>query len=88
MTKAKTSASEYTTNFGTSVSNVLTETGTTQVGLAASAGISQPYLNQMMTGAKKPAPEWVDIIATTLNLNEKKRRELHRAAAIDNGFKL
>lgn len=81
----QTSASNYS-NFGTSVSRSLT--GATQVDLANSAGISQPYLNQMMTGRKKPSPEWVDIIASTLNLNEEKTRELHLAAARDLGFKL
>lgn len=80
--------STYSTNFGVSVSNALAGTSMTQTDVAASAGVSQPYLNQMMTGAKKPAPEWVDIIATTLKLSKKARQELHIAAARDHGFKL
>lgn len=84
MKKRATSAYNYS-NFGTSVSQSLTGA---QVDLADSAGISQPYLNQMMTGRKKPSPEWVDIIASTLKLSEEKRRDLHLAAARDHGFKL
>lgn len=83
----KTSASNYS-NFGTSVGQLLTEANSTQTAMANSANISQPYLNQMMTGRKKASPEWVDIIASTLNLDAKKRRELHLAAARDLGFKL
>lgn len=83
-----TSASKTTSNFGTSVSQWLIEAKATQVDLSNSAGISQPYLNQMMTGRKKPSPEWVDIIASTLKLSKEKTQELHLAAARDHGFKL
>lgn len=75
-------------NFGTSVSNLLTEARTTQTALAGTANISQPYLNQMLTGKKSPSPEWVEIIANSMKLSKKKRRELHIAAAKDYGFKL
>jgi hypothetical protein len=78
----------YNTNFGTSVSNALAEARLTQSEVATSARISQPYFNQMLTGLKKPSPEWVDIIASTLNFSKEKRRELHVAAAKDYGFKL
>ena len=81
-------AKSYNSNFGTSVSNALAEARLTQSEVATSARISQPYFNQMLTGLKKPSPEWVDIIASTLNFSNEKRRELHVAAAKDHGFKL
>lgn len=70
------------------MSQSLAEGRITQSAMAGSANISQPYLNQMMTGKKNPSPQWVDIIASTLKLDATKRRELHLAAARDFGFKL
>lgn len=75
-------------NFGASVSKLLAEAQTTQSAIANVANISQPYFNQMVTGRRIPAPEWIDIIADALKVNEKKRLELHLAAAKDYGFKL
>ena len=75
-------------HFGAEISVALAEAKLTQSEVATSARISQPYFNQMLTGLKKPSPQWVDIIASTLNFSANQRRELHLAAAKDHGFKL
>jgi len=41
----------------------------TQTELAAKTGRSTAYVNQLITGHKKPSPEWVDLISDTLNLS-------------------
>jgi HD-GYP domain-containing protein (c-di-GMP phosphodiesterase class II) len=46
------------------------------------------YVNQLITGHKKPSPEWVDLIADTLKLSPEQRQALHVAAAKQHGFKL
>lgn len=60
----------------------------TQTKLAAKTGRSTAYVNQLITGHKKPSPEWVDLIADTLNLSPERRRDLHADAARQHGFKL
>lgn len=86
MTKGR--RSKYDTAFGASVSSALTEARMTQPELADSIGASTAYVNQMITGRKRASPEWVDLVATALDLSERKRVDLHRAAAKDHGFKL
>lgn len=80
--------SRYDTNLGASVSVMLAEARTTQADLAETMQSSPSYFSQVMTGRKKPSPEWVELIATCLKVSKEKRRELHRAAAKDVGFKL
>ena len=53
----------------------------TQTELAAKTGRSTAYVNQLITGHKKPSPEWVDLIADTMKLSPKDRQALHVAAA-------
>ena len=67
---------------------MLTETANTQTDLANMTGSSPAYVNQMMTGKKRPSPEWVELICTTLNLNPEQRQQLHYEAAKAQGFKL
>ena len=80
--------SKYDSPFGASVSVALAEARMTQSALARKAGSSTAYVNQLMTGRKKPSPEWVELVADTLNVSPEKRRELHVAAAKQHGFKL
>jgi transcriptional regulator with XRE-family HTH domain len=70
------------------VSVALAEARMTQSELAAKTGRSTAYVNQLITGHKKPSPEWVDLIADTLKLSPKDRQALHVAAAKQHGFKL
>ena len=78
--------------FGASVSNTLAEVNLThkanitQNSLAHKIGVSPSYLNQMMTGRKTPTPKWVDIVASTLKLQDDQRKKLHAAAAKDAGY--
>jgi transcriptional regulator with XRE-family HTH domain len=56
------------------VSVALAEARMTQTDLAAKTGRSTAYVNQLITGHKKPSPEWVDLIADTLNLSPRDRQ--------------
>lgn len=78
----------YNTEFGNSVSTVLTETGRSQTDVANSAGLTPSHLSQFMTGRKTVSPQWCDVIAHALDLKEKQRKALHRAAARDAGYDL
>ena len=60
----------------------------TQTELAAKTGRSTAYVNQLITGHKKPSPEWVELIADTLKLNPEQRQRAACAAAKQHGFKL
>lgn len=78
----------YDSTFGSSVSKALTEAEMTQTELAAKIKQSTAYVNQVITGRKRAAPEWIDIMADAMQLSPRERVKLHRAAAIDQGFKL
>lgn len=77
-----------TSNFGASLTKYIGEAHSTQNATASAAGMSQPYLNQLISGKRAADPKWIEIISDTLKLAEDQRRELHRAAAQDLGFKL
>lgn len=77
-----------TSNTGRVLKIIIEEHGTTQYGVAASAGVSQPYLNQVVRGRRKPSADWIDLVADAMKLNAKERARLHRAGAVDNGFKI
>ena len=79
--------SRYASPFGASVSVALADR-MTQTDLAAKTGRSIAYVNQLITGHKKPSPEWVELIADTLKLSPEQRQALHIAAAKQHGFKL
>lgn len=76
------------TEFGAVVSKNLTTASWTQLDLANNTGASLAYMNQMMTGRRRPSAEWADLIADTMRLSDRQRVQLHRAAARDVGFKL
>ena len=59
-----------------------------QSDLAQAVGKSPAYTNQTMTGRKHASPEWVNLVAETLNLSQKERVVLHRAAAKDQGYEI
>jgi transcriptional regulator with XRE-family HTH domain len=80
--------SKYDTDFGASVSKSLAEARLTQSGLAERTGQSPAYINQVITGRKKPSPQWIDMVANALNLSERERVHLHRQAAKAHGFTL
>lgn len=67
---------------------MLSASGSNQTAVATQANISQAYLNQMMTGRRKPLPRHVELVAVALNLNVDDRLELNMQAARDYGFKI
>ncbi|MBL8552434.1 MAG: helix-turn-helix transcriptional regulator [Hyphomonadaceae bacterium] len=56
--------------------------------MAKAAGSSQPYLNQVVRGERKPSADWLDLVADTMELTDEERAKLHRAGAKDQGFKI
>jgi predicted small secreted protein len=81
-------AKEYRTSFGMAVAHNLAATHTTQADVARATQRSLSYVNQTITGAKNVSPSWVDLVADVLRLPSSERTRLHRAAALDQGFKL
>jgi hypothetical protein len=45
-------------------------------------------MNQVVTGKRLPSAEWLNIIATTLEMQPDERTQLHRAAAKAHGFEI
>ena len=75
-------------DFGNSVSRALTENRFTQTDLANATGSTSSYVNQIMTGRKRPNAEWVEMICDVMGLTPHQRQELHQNAAKAHGFKL
>ena len=80
--------SKYDTNFGASVSVHLAEAKLSQAELADMLGKHPPHLNRVMTGTLPASPTWADMVADVLKLGAEQRVALHRAAALDSGYKL
>jgi len=80
--------SPYDTAFGASTSEFLAKRRMTQLDLTKAVGKHPAYTNQVLTGIRRPSPEYVDLVANALGLSDKERVVLHRAAAKDHGFKL
>jgi DNA-binding transcriptional regulator YdaS (Cro superfamily) len=55
---------------------------------ALTAGVSQPYFNQVANGARLPSAEWLNTVASAWGLTEAERIDLHRAAAKAHGFEI
>lgn len=79
----------YSTNFGATVSTILTQRSMSQTALAQAMGRSASHVNHVLTGRySRPTATWADLVANALDLAEDQRKAIHRAAALDNGFKL
>lgn len=66
----------------------LGEGSVTQSSLATATGVSQAYVNFLVTGRRNMSPGWVDLISDTMKLSDEQRVEMHRAAAKDHGFEI
>jgi transcriptional regulator with XRE-family HTH domain len=77
----------YASAFGKALDEQLTRRSMRQTELAQATGVSPSYVNRLMT-VGNPSPQWVEIIAITLQLGPSERVDLHTAAAIDAGYKL
>jgi transcriptional regulator with XRE-family HTH domain len=62
--------------------------GLSQYAAAKAAGTSQGFLTQVANGERLPSAEWLDVVATALNMKPRERGRLHRAAARSHGFKI
>ena len=74
--------------FGRALDRVLAEKGLTQTGLAETLGTSPAYVSAIARGEKKVSPRRIDDLAARLALDAEEVRRLHRAAALDAGFRL
>lgn len=80
-----TSNSNHT---GKALAEFISARGMSQSALASAANSSQPYVNQVVNGARTPSSDWLDMVAEVMELTKKERVRLHRAGAKDNGFKI
>ena len=78
----------YSTDFGACVSQTLAQARMTQKDLASATSVHRTYVNHILTGRRSPSARWVDLVADATNMDEDKRRELHKEAAKAHGFKL
>ena len=78
--------SPYDTAFGASTSKLLAKRRMTQLDLTNAVGKHPAYTNQVLTGGRRPSPEYVDLVANALGLSDQERIALHRSAAKDYGF--
>jgi transcriptional regulator with XRE-family HTH domain len=74
--------------FSEAVCRLLAEKGYTQARLAKEAGLSQPYVSDVLRGNRSPSGKWANVVADIFRLDQKERRKLHAAAARDNGFEI
>lgn len=81
-------ARKLPTETAKALGDILSGRGISQTYTASASGYSQPYINQIVRGRRKPSPEWIETIANTLKLAKHERARLHLAAAKDHGFKL
>lgn len=79
---------ERKTEAGSALDELLKKRGLTQTQTAQAVGNSQAYVNQIVTGARRASPEWLELIAKVLDLSDDEKRRLHRAAARDYGFRI
>lgn len=75
--------SRYDTKFGELASVMLVKSRMNQTTLSQRMGVSNSYISQVFTG-RKPVPEnWIELIASVLNLSTDQKTELVEAAKLD-----
>lgn len=75
-------------NFGLALDQSLRSRGWNKLRLAAEIGSSPAYVSSISTGTKNVSASKVDEIAAKIGLNETETVKMHRAAALDQGFRL
>jgi transcriptional regulator with XRE-family HTH domain len=75
-------------NFGTTLEQTLRAADMKQTDICDLIGTSRAYVSGIVTGSKSVTASTVDKIADALKADEATRVKMHRAAAIDQGFKL
>lgn len=79
---------DYQTAFGEALSKQLSANQTNASSLAQTIGASPAMISRMANGSRTVSPQWADVIAKALALTSKETAALHRAAALDAGYKL
>lgn len=74
--------------FGESLDAHLQTRRMTARAVADATGVTGSFVAMTMSGVRPPSPEWTDLVAQTLRLNDDETRELHTSAAIDAGYKI
>lgn len=75
-------------NFGLVFDEVLRRRNLRQGDVAERMDVSAAYVSSLTTGKKKASPERIDVMSESLSLTSEETRRLHRAAALDAGFRL
>lgn len=83
-----TSVSRPRTAAGEALNAHLLSRGRTQASLASDIRATQPYVSQLVNGARQVTPEWLGIIASALELSDEERKHLNALAALDAGFEI
>jgi plasmid maintenance system antidote protein VapI len=78
----------YRTAFAEALKEQLAAKELRQSDLARLTDVSRSYISHTIAGRKSISPEWADVIASAIDASEEERRRLHRAAALDAGFKI
>ncbi len=55
---------------------------------ACGTSISRSYINMMTHNERTPPPETIELLSDALKLSRDERTVLHRASAIDNGYRI
>ena len=74
--------------FGRHLTKALSRRGLRQTDLASRLDVSDAYLSAVSTGRKQISPERIDRIVMSMEFEDDEATDLHRAAAMDAGFKL
>lgn len=73
---------------GEALRDLMKERSVSQTELASQLDVSQAYVSSIVRGTKSMSPSTIDKAAGALGVSDKARVRLHRAAALDQGFKL
>lgn len=60
----------------------------TKTEFAKTVGTGRPYMANVTNGVHIPSAAWLNMASEALGLTEEQRRNLHRAAARDNGYEI
>ncbi len=74
--------------FGEVLTEALRQRNMKQASLADSIGVSAAYVSSITSGRRMVSPARIDDIAQKCSFTDNEVSKLHRAAALDAGFKL
>ncbi|MBT28049.1 MAG: hypothetical protein CMO01_00200 [Thalassobius sp.] len=74
--------------FGARLGDILARHDRTQSSVASGMGVTNAYISALRTGKKGVSAATVDSLADNIGATPDERVSLHRAAAVDAGFRL